>query len=84
MLGDKSYAPGDVNWDYYGNKTEGWMAQDLVDLAEKAMFAAWKRHGNEISNCLPSSRSLIVSESLAVAPGTRQPETLLFSRTFNR
>ncbi|XP_076222599.1 peroxisomal biogenesis factor 1 isoform X2 [Nomia melanderi] len=45
ILGDKSYAPGDVNWDYYGNKTEGWMAQDLVDLAEKAVFAAWKRHG---------------------------------------
>lgn len=45
MLGDKLYVPGDVNWDYYGNKTEGWMVQDLVDMAEKAAFAAWKRHG---------------------------------------
>jgi len=39
--------PGDMNWNYYGNKTEGWMPQDLVDLAEKARFVAWKRHGNE-------------------------------------
>ncbi|XP_076242599.1 peroxisomal biogenesis factor 1 [Calliopsis andreniformis] len=45
MLGDKLYVPGDVNWDYYGNKTEGWMIQDLVDMAEKAAFSAWKRHG---------------------------------------
>ncbi|XP_076671558.1 peroxisomal biogenesis factor 1 isoform X3 [Andrena cerasifolii] len=43
MLGDKLYVLGDVNWDYYGNKTEGWMVQDLVDMAEKAAFAAWKR-----------------------------------------
>ncbi|KAK9306176.1 hypothetical protein QLX08_003068 [Tetragonisca angustula] len=48
MLGDKSYVPGDVNWDYYGNKTEGWMVQDLVDMAEKAAFAAWKRHGTSM------------------------------------
>lgn len=39
--------PGDMNWNYYGNKTEGWVPQDLVDLAEKAKFVAWKRHGNE-------------------------------------
>lgn len=39
--------PGDMNWNYYGNKTEGWMPQDLVDLTEKARFVAWKRHGNE-------------------------------------
>ncbi|XP_053998101.1 peroxisomal ATPase PEX1 [Hylaeus anthracinus] len=45
MLGDKLYVPVDVNWDYYGNKTEGWMVQDLVDMAEKAAFAAWKRTG---------------------------------------
>lgn len=44
MLGDKLYTPGDVNWDYYGNKTEGWVFQDLVDMAKKATFAAWKRH----------------------------------------
>lgn len=42
--------PGDMNWNYYGNKTEGWMPQDLVDLAEKARFVAWKRHGNENSH----------------------------------
>lgn len=48
MLGDKLYTPGDVNWDYYGNKTEGWVFQDLVDMAKKATFAAWKRHGNKI------------------------------------
>ncbi|XP_043511745.1 peroxisome biogenesis factor 1 isoform X1 [Frieseomelitta varia] len=48
MLGDKLYVPGDVNWDYYGNKTEGWMVQDLVDMAEKAAFAAWKRHGTSM------------------------------------
>ncbi|CAL7940371.1 unnamed protein product [Xylocopa violacea] len=69
MLGDKLYVPGDVNWDYYGNKTEGWMVQDLVDMAEKAAFAAWKRHGssklpvvvteedmaNALQNCTPMS-----------------------------
>ncbi|XP_076292104.1 peroxisomal biogenesis factor 1 [Lasioglossum baleicum] len=69
MLGDKLYVPGDVNWDYYGNKTEGWMAQDLIDLAEKAVFAAWKRHGSSkppvviteedvsiaLKNCTPMS-----------------------------
>jgi hypothetical protein len=35
-----------MNWNYYGNKTEGWMPQDLVDLAQKAKFVAWKHHGN--------------------------------------
>lgn len=38
-------APQAIDWDYYGNKTEGWVAQDLVDFAEKAAFAVWKRHG---------------------------------------
>lgn len=47
MLEDKLYVPGNVNWDYYGNKTEGWMVQDLVDVADKATFAAWKRCGNK-------------------------------------
>ncbi|XP_043256334.1 peroxisome biogenesis factor 1 [Colletes gigas] len=69
MLGDKLYVPGDVNWDYYGNKTEGWMVQDLIDMAEKAAFAAWKRHGTSrppvaiteedvsigLKNCTPMS-----------------------------
>lgn len=45
-LEDKLCVSGDMNWNYYGNKTEGWMPQDLVDLAEKAKFVAWKRHGN--------------------------------------
>lgn len=43
-LEDKLCMPGDMNWNYYGNKTEGWMPQDLVDLTEKARFVAWKRH----------------------------------------
>jgi len=46
-LEDKLCVPGDMNWNYYGNKTEGWVPQDLVDLAEKAKFNAWKRHGNK-------------------------------------
>ncbi|XP_071557616.1 peroxisomal ATPase PEX1 isoform X1 [Temnothorax nylanderi] len=46
-LEDKLCVPGDMNWNYYGNKTEGWMPQDLVDLAEKARFVAWKRHAAE-------------------------------------
>jgi len=45
-LEDKLCVPGDMNWNYYGNKTEGWMPQDLVDLAQKAKFVAWKHHGN--------------------------------------
>ncbi|XP_018399938.1 PREDICTED: peroxisome biogenesis protein 1 [Cyphomyrmex costatus] len=43
-LEDKLCVPGDMNWNYYGNKTEGWMPQDIVDLAEKARFVTWKRH----------------------------------------
>ncbi|XP_020300229.1 peroxisome biogenesis factor 1 isoform X2 [Pseudomyrmex gracilis] len=43
-LEDKLRVHGDMNWNYYGNKTEGWMPQDLVDLAERAKFVAWKRH----------------------------------------
>ncbi|XP_012541576.1 peroxisome biogenesis protein 1 [Monomorium pharaonis] len=43
-LEDKLCVPGDMNWNYYGNKTEGWMPQDLVDLTEKSRFVAWKRH----------------------------------------
>lgn len=46
-LEDKLCVPGDINWNYYGNKTEGWMPQDLVDLAEKARFVAWKLHAAE-------------------------------------
>lgn len=47
----KDKLPEDMNWDHYGNKTEGWMSQDLVDLSEKAVFATWKRHGNESGRC---------------------------------
>lgn len=47
----KDKLPEDMSWDHYGNKTEGWMPQDLVDLSEKAIFAAWKRHGNESGGC---------------------------------
>ncbi|XP_018312210.1 peroxisome biogenesis protein 1 [Mycetomoellerius zeteki] len=46
-LEDKLCVPGDMNWNYYGNKTEGWMLQDIVDLAEKARFVALKRHAAE-------------------------------------
>ncbi|XP_018368488.1 PREDICTED: peroxisome biogenesis protein 1 [Trachymyrmex cornetzi] len=46
-LEDKLCVPGDMNWNYYGNKTEGWMPQDIVDLAEKARFVTWKRHAAE-------------------------------------
>lgn len=28
---------------------DGWFRIDLVDMSEKAAFAAWKRRGNEIS-----------------------------------
>ncbi|KAL0101615.1 hypothetical protein PUN28_019032 [Cardiocondyla obscurior] len=70
-LEDKLCVPGDMNWNYYGNKTEGWMPQDLVDLAERARFVAWKRHAAEklkapiivteedintaLKNCMPMS-----------------------------
>nr|XP_012225043.1 PREDICTED: peroxisome biogenesis factor 1 [Linepithema humile] len=57
-LEDKLCVPGDMNWNYYGNKTEGWVPQDLVDLAEKAKFVAWKRHAAEKSK----SPSIVVTE----------------------
>ncbi|XP_017876289.1 peroxisome biogenesis factor 1 [Ceratina calcarata] len=70
MLGDKLYVPGDVNWDYYGNKTEGWMIQDLVDVAEKAAFGAWKRCGNT------KPPIVIAEEDLAVALKNCTPMSL--------
>ncbi|XP_015522385.2 peroxisome biogenesis factor 1 isoform X1 [Neodiprion lecontei] len=36
----------DVDWNHYGNKTEGWTAQDLTKFVEKAVFSAWRRHVN--------------------------------------
>ncbi|XP_039312379.1 peroxisome biogenesis factor 1 [Solenopsis invicta] len=57
-LEDKLCVPGDMNWNYYGNKTEGWMPQDLVDLAEKARFVAWKRHSNKIANDYKTAEKL--------------------------
>lgn len=36
----------EINWDHYGNKTEGWLIQDLVDMSDKAAFTAWKRYGS--------------------------------------
>lgn len=34
----------DIDWKFFGDKTEGWVVQDIADLAEKAIFAAWKRY----------------------------------------
>ncbi|CAK9814659.1 Peroxisome biogenesis factor 1 [Anthophora plagiata] len=70
MLGDKLYVPGDVNWDYYGNKTEGWMVQDLVDMAEKAAFAGWKRHG------ISKGAIVIAEEDMMVAMKNCTPMSL--------
>ncbi|XP_017754802.1 PREDICTED: peroxisome biogenesis factor 1 [Eufriesea mexicana] len=70
MLGDKLYVLGDVNWDYYGNKTEGWMVQDLVDMAEKAAFAAWKRHGTS------KPPIMVAEEDMAVAMKNCTPMSL--------
>ncbi|XP_011505732.1 PREDICTED: peroxisome biogenesis factor 1 [Ceratosolen solmsi marchali] len=41
---DKLDIAKDIDWAYCGNKTEGWVTQDLVNLAKKAVFAASKRH----------------------------------------
>lgn len=49
LLGKKLKISESVDWNYFGNKTEGWVMQDLVDLTEKAAFHAWKRHGNFLS-----------------------------------
>ncbi|XP_012262867.2 peroxisome biogenesis factor 1 isoform X1 [Athalia rosae] len=43
-LNKKLKVSNGINWDHYGNKTEGWMAQDLINFADKAAFTAWKRH----------------------------------------
>ncbi|XP_008210116.1 ATPase family gene 2 protein isoform X2 [Nasonia vitripennis] len=48
-LQDKLYLSKEIDWDHYANKTEGWVAQDLVVLADKAAFTAWKRHVKEKS-----------------------------------
>ena len=69
MLGDKLYVLGDVNWDYYGNKTEGWMVQDLVDMAKKAAFAAWKR-------CASRLPIVIEEENVSVALKNCTPMSL--------
>ncbi|XP_032677988.1 peroxisome biogenesis protein 1 isoform X2 [Odontomachus brunneus] len=59
----KDKLPEDMSWDHYGNKTEGWMPQDLVDLAEKAIFAAWKRYAAARSE----SRMIVTEEDVNVA-----------------
>ncbi|XP_014481800.1 PREDICTED: peroxisome biogenesis factor 1 isoform X2 [Dinoponera quadriceps] len=59
----KDKLPEDMGWDHYGNKTEGWMPQDLVDLSEKAIFAAWKRHAAAKSE----SRVIVTEEDMSVA-----------------
>ncbi|XP_051155362.1 peroxisome biogenesis factor 1 [Leptopilina boulardi] len=46
-VGDKMEVSGEINWNHYGNKTEGWLIQDLVDMSDKAAFTAWKRHVND-------------------------------------
>ncbi|XP_058795595.1 uncharacterized protein LOC131666734 [Phymastichus coffea] len=46
-LQDKLYLAKEIDWDYYGNKTEDWVVQDLVVLADKAAFTTWKRHVKE-------------------------------------
>lgn len=46
LLNKKLKISEEMDWNYFGNKTEGWVMQDLVDLTEKAAFHAWKRHGN--------------------------------------
>ncbi|XP_015607346.1 peroxisome biogenesis factor 1 isoform X2 [Cephus cinctus] len=44
ILEKKLKVSDEIDWDACGTKTEGWVIQDLVDVAEKAAFAAWKRH----------------------------------------
>ncbi|CAB0038493.1 unnamed protein product [Trichogramma brassicae] len=46
-LEDKMPVSSDIDWDNYANKTEGWVIQDLAVLADKAAYAAWKRHVSE-------------------------------------
>lgn len=53
------HVPEAINWDYYGNKTEGWVAQDLIDFAEKASFASWKRHGMIIFRAITLEDALL-------------------------
>ncbi|EFN77746.1 Peroxisome biogenesis factor 1 [Harpegnathos saltator] len=59
----KDKLPEDMNWDHYRNKTEGWMPQDLVDLSEKAIFAAWKRH----AATRLASRMIVTEEDMNAA-----------------
>ncbi|XP_014237796.1 peroxisome biogenesis factor 1 [Trichogramma pretiosum] len=46
-LEDRLSVSSDIDWDSYANKTEGWVIQDLAVLADKAAYAAWKRHVSE-------------------------------------
>ncbi|XP_023248076.1 peroxisome biogenesis factor 1 [Copidosoma floridanum] len=48
-LEDKLQLARTIDWEHYGNKTEGWVAQDLIVLADKGAFGAWKRHVKERS-----------------------------------
>ncbi|KAJ8684244.1 hypothetical protein QAD02_020036 [Eretmocerus hayati] len=41
---DKLILSKEIDLNHYGDKTEGWVAQDLIDFANKAAFATWKRH----------------------------------------
>ncbi|KAK0173110.1 hypothetical protein PV328_006353 [Microctonus aethiopoides] len=63
----------EISWDYYGNKTEGWTAQDLIDLAEKAAFIAWKR---EIHLKIDNSNMTVNNEDLLNALNCCKPISL--------
>lgn len=62
-----------ISWEYYGSKTEGWVIQDVVDLAERAVFIAWKRQINysKVGNCLR-----IINDDLMTALMTFKPISL--------
>ncbi|XP_012278044.1 peroxisome biogenesis factor 1 [Orussus abietinus] len=56
ILRGKLHISEEIEWDNFGNKTEGWVTQDLANMAEKAAFAAWKRH---VKNKLISPLTLL-------------------------
>ncbi|XP_033208911.1 peroxisome biogenesis factor 1 isoform X2 [Belonocnema kinseyi] len=71
-LKDKLEVSSEIDWDNYGNKTEGWMVEDIVDMAEKAAFTAYKRH---VGGNLKSSVTLL-GDDLSSALDRSKPRSL--------
>ncbi|XP_044008729.1 peroxisome biogenesis factor 1 isoform X2 [Aphidius gifuensis] len=64
LLKNKLTIDDNIDWQYFGIKTEGWVAQDLVDLAEKTVFFVWK---SNLKTTKSNSELYLMNDNLTLA-----------------